>query len=259
MGNVTRTFQFTPEQAFDLFRLQGLANDAMSTDWRTSTNNEIAYYRASYVEAAEALQSYGYKWWKKETPNEFHVKMELIDILHFVISDELRDFYKEIERQGIELTDTDRVNSLMAEHATLYFNEWYSTHHLFEDTLEEATVQSLIDQFMYDTLENLQGSWPMLALLFEKLEMSPNAVYGFYVGKNVLNRFRDEFGQKEGKYHRTWHEGLDDNDVLINHIVDSDREGKTLTEESIYTFLKELYAVVLEKHYNTTMEAVLGD
>lgn len=258
MVNVTRKFKFTHTQAYELFRLQGLANDAMSTAWRTSTNEEIAYYRAAYVEAAEALQSYGYKWWKQEKPNLQHVKMELIDILHFVISDDLRHFYSTVvSKYNPKLSDLD-ISIVMETRATEYFNRDFLDTTIVGDSLEDVSVQSLLDQFIEHTLKDRCGSWPMLALLFEKLEMSPNAVFGFYVGKNVLNRFRNEHGQKRGVYYRTWDEGMDDNDVLINYITDLDNCGEELTEDGIYEYLKYRYAEFLKTNFNTTLDAVLA-
>ena len=45
-----------------------------------------AFYRAIWVECAELLDHYGWKWWKAQTPDMAQLRMELIDIWHFLMS-----------------------------------------------------------------------------------------------------------------------------------------------------------------------------
>ena len=45
---------------------------------------------AIIAESGELLDSLGYKWWKKVVPDMENVKVEAIDLLHFVISDYLQ-------------------------------------------------------------------------------------------------------------------------------------------------------------------------
>ena len=47
---------------------------------------------AIIAESGELLDSLGYKWWKKQEPDMDNVKVEAIDLLHFVISESLQFF-----------------------------------------------------------------------------------------------------------------------------------------------------------------------
>ena len=232
------SFEFTPDQAYDMFRLQAEANDMMSTDWRTSSNDEIAYYRAAVVEAFEAMTAYGYKWWKKETPNMDHVEMELIDILHFDMSDALRQMY--IDLAG----DYSDLEARMRVAANDYFN--VDRVSVFvpgraDASFDELPFQSFLDEYAKSLLSYQCGSFSHLALLFNKMGMSANLVYGMYMGKNGLNKFRAANGQKEGRYNRQWYPDRDDNDCLMAYLNQCDSSGVPITEGGIMEFLTKAY------------------
>ena len=48
------------------------------------------YYRAIWVECAELLDHFGWKWWKHQTPDLDQVKLEIVDIWHFGLSELMR-------------------------------------------------------------------------------------------------------------------------------------------------------------------------
>ena len=68
-------------------QMQEAHNIQVHPEWRT---NGYAYYRAIWVECAEMLDHYGWKWWKKQSPDIEQVKLELVDIWHFALSEMLR-------------------------------------------------------------------------------------------------------------------------------------------------------------------------
>ena len=57
---------------------------ATHPDWR---GQGYPWYRAIWVECAELLDHYGWKWWKHQTPDLEQVQLELVDIWHFGLSD----------------------------------------------------------------------------------------------------------------------------------------------------------------------------
>ena len=63
-----------------------------------------------------------------------------------------------------------------------------------------------------------------------------SALYNLYVGKNILNQFRQDHGYKEGTYIKIWN-GKEDN-VIMQRILD---ENKEITPEGLYEALKEAY------------------
>jgi len=80
-------------------------------DWtsgKTDKGRNISWFRATYLECAEAINSAQWKWWKSlDTPDDVeNVKMEICDIYHFILS-------ILISSKGIEATKN---------YVTLYLN-----------------------------------------------------------------------------------------------------------------------------------------
>ena len=70
-------------QVETMLRLQDDMNTRIHPEWRAQGN---AWYRAIWVESAEMLDHYGWKWWKQQTPDLEQVRLELVDIWHFGLS-----------------------------------------------------------------------------------------------------------------------------------------------------------------------------
>ena len=62
------------------------------------------------------------------------------------------------------------------------------------------------------------------------------------MGKNILNRFRQENGYKDGTYKKIWN-GEEDNEVLARLMLDMDSDSAS--------FIKDVQAV-LERNYPAT-------
>ena len=69
-----------------MLELQDSMNQKIDPDWISKRH---AYLRAVLVEATEALEHYGWKWRKKQSPDMPQLRIELIDIWHFVLSEYL--------------------------------------------------------------------------------------------------------------------------------------------------------------------------
>ena len=63
--------------------LQESHNLQVASDWRT---RGLKFQRAIWVECAELFDHFGWKWWKQQTPDLGQVKLELVDIWHFGLS-----------------------------------------------------------------------------------------------------------------------------------------------------------------------------
>ena len=66
-----------------MLEMQNAMNTKVHTEW---FNQGFEWYRAIWVECAEMLDHYGWKWWKKQTPDTEQVILELVDIFHFGLS-----------------------------------------------------------------------------------------------------------------------------------------------------------------------------
>ena len=61
-----------------------------------------------------------------------------------------------------------------------------------------------------------------------------------YVGKNVLNFFRQDHGYKEGSYDKHWH-GREDNEHLVEVMTEIDSEHPEF-QQMLYQSLKDRYS-----------------
>jgi len=85
------------EKFKEMFYLQDKLNsDTNGKEWtkgRTLQDREINWYRCIYMEAAEAIDSLNWKHWKdiNKADDIENIKIELVDIWHFVMSQSIVD------------------------------------------------------------------------------------------------------------------------------------------------------------------------
>lgn len=241
-GQVTQV-QFTIQQFEEIFRLQGEANDVMSDAWRTSSNNQIPYYRASWIEFAEALMHIGFKWWKKEHKTEESFKeaveqsiMEIVDVMHFAASDYIRS------DRGFPTKSEYPYQVSMDNSGELEYNEmWNSTD-----------IREVIEQAVADIILRKSVRWCWINMLAECFGVDENKLYGMYLGKNVLNKFRTTHGQREGTYAKIW-DGMEDNVYLTQFIETATNDGIGFTANSLELYLTDLYT-----HYTQNNATRMG-
>lgn len=176
-----------------MVELQHKFNKQVAEDYLDKNFN---WNSAIIVESGELLESLGYKWWKKQIPDMDNVKVEAIDLLHFVISDTLNRNYI------IDKTSPNIIEDTVKEF-TQYFTE-----DLFYPELEENEISILIDKLNFDDY----GRFAIMKNLFKQLSMTNEDIYIAYIVKNCLNKFRQDNGYKEGTYVKIWN-GREDNIV----------------------------------------------
>lgn len=196
-----------------MLELQDSMNSKVNADWRNAGNE---WYRAIWMEASEMLEHYGWKWWKKQQPDFMQVKLEVVDIVHFALSIRLQQNMS--LEDTAELIATDFENSMQAED--------------IEKTIECLALLTLTDQGAHFTF---------IAGIMKYLDMPFDELYEIYVGKNVLNMFRQDNGYKEGTYKKIWN-GREDNEYLADIMKQLCADSKTF-QDDIYTALAQNYAV----------------
>ena len=214
----------------DIIELQDLNNiHTIGIDW---ISKGVAWDFTIFTETAELVDSLGLKWWKNCDKNigtntykdvldttEFdldNVKIELVDLLHFIISKAL------VEYNG------DRILVASA------FNEQQENMYMFDSISEQKlTILSRALRFSnsmtiedYVKLANVCG--------FELQEL-----YELYIKKNALNKFRQDNGYKEGTYSKLW-DGKEDNTYLHNI-------SGELTVSKVYDILDSIYKEKVKK------------
>ena len=82
--------------------------------------------------------------------------------------------------------------------------------------------------------------------LLQAAGMTPDELFTAYVGKNVLNFFRQDHGYKDGSYRKTW-QGREDNEHLAELLGQLDSRSPRYADE-LYGALAARYAQVAAAH-----------
>ena len=179
-----------------MVKLQHQFNKQVAEDYLDKNFN---WNSAIIAESGELLDSLGYKWWKKQEPDMENVKVEAIDLLHFVISDILQLNYN--YEESLEASFIDETIS--------EFEESF-TSDIYEKEFEDEDLFGLVNILNYNEIPR----FATLKIMFKKLDMSNEDVYIAYITKNCLNKFRQNNGYKDGSYIKNWN-GREDNIVAF--------------------------------------------
>jgi len=213
------------EQATTMLRLQASMNAKVDPDWVAA---KYPYLRAVVIEGSEAIEHHGWKWWKKQDKDLPQLQMELIDIWHFLLSEILLHNYGNETRALTQLLE------------------------MLEAAREQASIEFDSRQYIPHSLDLINKLELLIALaatrrielgIFEAImvdcKMDWTELYCQYVGKNVLNFFRQDHGYKQGNYLKIWN-GREDNEYLV--------EVMQTLDPADPAFQDKLYAS-LQAHY----------
>ncbi len=217
-----------------MLELQQELNDATNgLEWEdglTKNGKKIDWRRCIYLESAELVDSYPWKHWKNinATPDYANIKIEIVDIWHFVMSEALR-LYKVNHIGSVHTLATNITNMSKC----LEFSNNKQTSQL--DSYEQIeVVESMIKiLFCDDNINTLLASFLNMST---QLNLKLPELYKLYIGKNILNKFRQEHGYKEGTYIKEWN-GKEDN-VVMQSILN---EQNDITPHELYDALKKAY------------------
>lgn len=191
--------------------LQDKMNRKVNPDW-IEANYE--WYRAIWIECGELMDHYGWKWWKHQKPDMDQVTLELIDIWHFILSDKLKSG---------NATDW-LVTTLETDLA----------HPESGDSLLET-----VEKMACDAIETRSGNVRVFAGLMQQAGLCFDDLFRSYVGKNVLNFFRQDHGYKDGTYHKIW-DGKEDNEHLVDIVTGLDSDSADFSD-NVYSMLEARY------------------
>lgn len=219
------------DQATTMLQLQAAMNARVDANWLVA---RYPYLRAVAIEGAEAIEHHGWKWWKKQVKDLPQLQMEIIDIWHFILSEML------LRREGS--LDTS-LSWLMAElddcgpEACIHFDD---RDYRLSDLDLLAKLELLIALSAVRRIEIA-----LFASIMDDCDMDWTELYRQYVGKNVLNLFRQDYGYQAGTYEKRW-QGREDNEHLVEIIDRLDPEAADF-KESIYAGLAAAYPAAGEK------------
>ena len=210
------------QQVVVMLDMQDRMNSKVHPQWRAQ---EFDWYRAIWVECAELLDHYGWKWWKKQTPDIDQVQLELVDIWHFGLSQLLL---------GDTDDGSDLAESIAGEISSGLSGAGASTQRDFRADLEV---------FALHTLSSHDFSVAKFAVLLAGVGLSFDELYERYIGKNVLNFFRQDHGYQDGTYHKVWG-GREDNEYLVELVEDLNSSDPHF-QDNLYAALAQRYETLV--------------
>ncbi len=197
------------EKIYAMLQLQNeLNNDTNGVQWRndvTKNGKRINWKRCIYMETAELIDSFPWKHWKSidAQPDLQNIKLELVDIWHFLMSYLLK--FNELDAAA------KLIDNLKGTRSDIKIQKWDNEKvdeylDIFEELMALALVKNDSEMMQEALLEQFFKACDSVGLGFDEL-------YSLYIGKNALNQFRQEHGYKEGTYKKIWN-GKEDNVVM---------------------------------------------
>lgn len=246
--------------------------DFIGEDWVLKcVQGTVDYVPPMLIESSELLESFSnWKFWKPaKAPNISNARLELVDILHFLIShciftesgnpesleayniegkEEAFDSLLECMVVSLEGHLEDSVSRSEAETAQV-FEEDAEEFKIFKSRLlefvNEVTSKDLYEssgatfslgpQFVTESL--FETFWPLCS----SLGLNVEGLFNLYFGKVALNKFRIAKGQSQGNYIKVW-SGLEDNSYLMAYLEEMRLKGEVSSLEDTTAFLEKTYA-----------------
>ena len=175
--------------------------------------------------------SFSWKHWKSldQEPDWENLQIEVIDVWHFIISLAIEDYSNNlkggVEDLAINISQLESFNTIDLNNSKF-------------DTQDNVIVK--VENIMLLSLsKDKLDIEKMIAEFFDLVVMSGldlQTLYRLYVGKNILNQFRQDHGYKDGSYIKVW-AGEEDN-VVMKRVWEEDSNIKP---DALYKELTKLY------------------
>ncbi|MBE2984496.1 dUTP diphosphatase [Campylobacter sp. RM9344] len=218
----------------EMLKLQQSLNDETNgigwEDGYTNKNKLISWKRCIYMECAELIDSFAWKHWKSinAPTNEQNLRIEVVDIWHFVMSLMLQIYH------------TNRIGDINTLAQNICSASGFARFCKEPLKVEEENIYEIINEierlihessgFKYD-IHNMLEIYFSVAL---KCGVNLYSLYECYIAKNILNRFRQNNGYKEGTYSKIWNSKEDNvvmSEILSNGLISIDEIYAALQSE----------------------------
>ena len=195
-----------------MLTMQDRMNTRVHPQW---IDQHFEWYRAIWIECGELMDHVGYKWWKQQSPDWEQVQLEVVDIWHFGLS---------------ALFEPDTVIADLAARVEL---------ELYHAEPETDDVRVATESLASYSLQHKSFSVPLFLQLMLASGLDFDSLYRQYVGKNVLNFFRQDYGYKDGSYIKVW-QGREDNEHLSELLQNLNGEAPSFPDD-VYAGLQARY------------------
>ena len=215
-------------QLLIMLQLQGELNAVINPNWLKA---DYPFLRAAFVEAGEALEHHGWKWWKNQEPDVGQLQIELIDILHFYLSDALLSNGGDLELTLADIMSEIGESELVFDRVSFDFKSM-DVLRLLELLAGLAVVR--------------RRCFGVLSELMKRCGLTWEQAYIQYLSKNILNIFRQKNGYKEGVYIKVW-DGLEDNVWLERAISSLDSKSATFSDDLMSQLSAKYKSVIVSQ------------
>ena len=220
-----------------MLELQQQLNDSTNgKGWEkglTKHGKKINWRRCITMESAEMIDSFGWKHWKSiaQETDYANLQIEIVDVWHFVMSLVLEFTHnngaESIEELAQRIANTPEYQKVNSD-ASFDFGA---------DDILMMKIENVMRLSLIPVSPEMIGA--IIEEFFELAylgALNSTQLYRLYVGKNILNQFRQDHGYKEGHYVKMWN-GLEDNAVMKL----AWENNPDMTPSQLYTALKTAY------------------
>ena len=213
----------TIAQVKECIDLQNSMNAIVNPDWKRAG---YRWDRAALVEAVECMDHLGWKWWKKQEPDREQAFVELVDIFHFLLSHYLV--------RG-NITPELVINAYEYANKKIHRNK------------DKEYVLGHLDVFI-DCTTNREIPIDRFFNIVVSLDYTIDDLVKYYIGKNVLNQFRQANGYKQGTYIKDWstpteHDAgviVEDNVILVKILKESSEISSSLIKQELENYYSQV-------------------
>ncbi len=218
-----------------MLQLQAQLNDATNgQEWTkgiTKNGKVINWKRCIYMECAEMIDSFSWKHWKSihKEPDWDNLQIEVVDVWHFIMSLAMEDYSinlkGQIEDLAINISNLDKFSTIDTD------DESYAAQDKVMTKVENIMLL-VLDRERFDLDAIFSEFFDLVIMSGLDLE----TLYRLYVGKNILNQFRQDNGYKDSTYIKIWN-GEEDN-IVMKRIWE---ENGDIKPEVLYKELAKAY------------------
>ena len=183
-------------------------------DWRLAISQETA----------ELIDSFDWKWWKDMKIDVDNAKIEIVDIWHFTLS--------------IMIEDKMVIDDMLISR----FEALTKTGEVSIESDKDEIIKHFknINKMAVNDRPALEIADATL-MAAGKIGMSFSDIAKLYMGKAVLNTFRQLHGYADGSYIKVW-DGVEDNEVMSEMLAITPYDDSF--EDSLTQLLTERYMLV---------------
>lgn len=222
-----------PHKLEEMFLLQKELNDSTNgNNWELGVNKfgkEINWLRCIHMEVAELIDSTPWKHWKNinAEPDMNNIHVELVDIWHFLMSYILQE------------TNVPKAVSLVNTHCIYEASSDIDIKLMIKEAEKLSYIAIAIETGNMPAFSGIERFIDQFFRSCKVSGLSFSWLQKLYIGKNCLNKFRQDHGYKEGTYKKTW-DGKEDNVVMVALL----EKHESINFEQLYTALEEVYSTL---------------